>query len=250
MLPSLGRLQCVCVCLYIYRYNCVCFFYFLINIYEDFNNLPGWLEFLPPLVHSARSSLTIAKWHSQWQGAFTWMQRDLCKAKRKRSFPPIGIIEGRRFSSLSFLWDLQEAAAESSGGACSKREQVWEKNEWRQVSKEEAAVDDWSLIFWKRSFIKTNSCVCQKKKLLKSWTKKRNQSEWVAPGQQNFWIDCGILVTYYDVQNAHPTSFSPSSSLMGAKRMGRGCPGVCRDHNNFVQFVYLPLDHTSSMCTL
>jgi hypothetical protein len=41
------------------------------------------------------------------------MQRDLCKAKRKRSFPLIGgIIEGRKFSSLSFLWDLQEAAAE------------------------------------------------------------------------------------------------------------------------------------------
>jgi hypothetical protein len=42
----------------------------------------------------------------------------------------------------------------SSRVKCSKRVQVWEKNEWRQVSKEELAVDDWILIFWKRSFIK------------------------------------------------------------------------------------------------
>jgi hypothetical protein len=52
--------------------------------------------------------------------------------------------------------------------------QVWEKNEWRQVSKEEAAVDDWILIFWKRSFIKQILVYAQKKQTTKKldWKEK------------------------------------------------------------------------------
>jgi hypothetical protein len=53
------------------------------------------------------------------------MQRDLCKAKRKRSFPLIGIIEGRKISSKVFLvgppggssrvkwWCMQQAKCKS-----------------------------------------------------------------------------------------------------------------------------------------
>jgi hypothetical protein len=181
------------------------------------------------------------------------MQRDLCKAKKKEKFPCHRYYRGKKIFQLVFLvgppggssrvqwWCVQQQASASL-------------REKRMTSSQQRRSSSWWLDsdFLEAFFHKTNSCVRKKKKnkLLKSCTKKGNQSEWVAPGQQNFWIDCWILITNYDVQNAHPTRFSPSSSLMRAKRMGSGCAGVCRDRNNFVQFVHLPLGHTSSTCTL
>ncbi len=180
------------------------------------------------------------------------MQRDLCKAKKKEKFPCHRYYRGKKIFQLVFLvgppggssrvqwWCVQQQASASL-------------REKRMTSSQQRRSSSWWLDsdFLEAFFHKTSSWVCkEKKKLLKCWTKKRNQSDWVAPGKQNFWIDCGILITYNDVQNAHPTSFSPSSSLMRAKRMGNGCAGVCRDQNNFVQFVHLLQEHTSSMGTL
>ncbi len=182
----------VCVCIDIIV--CVCFL-FLINMYEDFNNLPRWLEFLPPLVHSVLSH--------NCPKALT-MARTICmnaerslQGQKKEKFPSHRYtIEGRKISSLSFLWDLQEAAAEwrwwcVQQARASLRENRMKSSQQRRSSSWWLDSDFLEAFFIKQIVVYANQ---KKKNLLKSWTKKRNQSEWVAPGQQNFWIDCGILI--------------------------------------------------------